>query len=493
MLSPELVQLSSSSRSTSRRRLEGADRHLPRRLPRAQGGDALGTGGVPARAELDQPQRRVLRLAHPARPHLDSKAMLPRAVKELVAYTPGTAFYGDGDGRQNIRLSFCYPTPEQIRVGIRRLANVHRRRARAARHLRRHGEPLAVRNSDRDSAAHPPTDLRLDETDITTKGLIMAPTSVSTSSCSPAGSRTSATSRCAAVAASPTACTRRTPCHAPSIRMRRLLALPRREPSRRHLARPPRSERRGRRAAGAARAARASPSSAPAATMPPARLVEADREGTRRPRGCRHAGSITLPKETFRELGAADVLASVSRLGLPSRREARRRAVRRRASRSSRSPQSCRAPWSRRTPTPTSPSIERNDHGNRGGGRRHRHGRRRPRRFPPSRSSPLSGVYSFDARYNAGETLFYTPARLVRRCRRRESRRPPWRTIAAPPASAVAHRPDRRRGGRPVVPRGERAARAHRDIARAAGDRGLRAGTSATSTQRWLLAAIADA
>jgi 2-aminoadipate transaminase len=55
---------------------------------------------------------------------LDSKAMLPRAVKELVAYTPGTAFYADGDGRRNIRLSFCYPTPENIRVGIRRLASV---------------------------------------------------------------------------------------------------------------------------------------------------------------------------------------------------------------------------------------------------------------------------------------------------------------------------------------------------------------------------------
>jgi 2-aminoadipate transaminase len=58
-------------------------------------------------------------------PHgLDSKAMLPRAVKELVAYTPGTAFFGDGDGRQNIRLSFCYPTPERIGEGIRRLAKV---------------------------------------------------------------------------------------------------------------------------------------------------------------------------------------------------------------------------------------------------------------------------------------------------------------------------------------------------------------------------------
>ena len=56
--------------------------------------------------------------------YLDSKAMLPRAVKELVAYTPGTAFYTDGGGRNAMRLSFCYPTPDFIREGIRRLAIV---------------------------------------------------------------------------------------------------------------------------------------------------------------------------------------------------------------------------------------------------------------------------------------------------------------------------------------------------------------------------------
>lgn len=55
---------------------------------------------------------------------LDSKAMLPRAVTELVAYTPGTAFFADGNGRHNMRLSFCYPPPEAIRLGIRRLATV---------------------------------------------------------------------------------------------------------------------------------------------------------------------------------------------------------------------------------------------------------------------------------------------------------------------------------------------------------------------------------
>nr|WP_220476389.1 PLP-dependent aminotransferase family protein [Microcella alkalica] len=57
---------------------------------------------------------------------LDAKAMLPRAVKELVAYTPGTAFFADGAGRANLRLSYCYPTPNEIREGIRRLASVVR-------------------------------------------------------------------------------------------------------------------------------------------------------------------------------------------------------------------------------------------------------------------------------------------------------------------------------------------------------------------------------
>jgi 2-aminoadipate transaminase len=55
---------------------------------------------------------------------LDATAMLPRAVTERVAYVPGTAFYADDQGRQNMRLSYCYPTPERIREGVRRLAGV---------------------------------------------------------------------------------------------------------------------------------------------------------------------------------------------------------------------------------------------------------------------------------------------------------------------------------------------------------------------------------
>jgi len=57
-------------------------------------------------------------------PNLDSKSMLPRAVKELVAYTPGTAFYADGSGRNKMRLAFCYPTADFIREGVRRLSTV---------------------------------------------------------------------------------------------------------------------------------------------------------------------------------------------------------------------------------------------------------------------------------------------------------------------------------------------------------------------------------
>ena len=55
---------------------------------------------------------------------LDSKVLLPRAVTARVAFVPGTAFYADGSGRQSLRLSYCYPEPDRIREGVRRLATV---------------------------------------------------------------------------------------------------------------------------------------------------------------------------------------------------------------------------------------------------------------------------------------------------------------------------------------------------------------------------------
>jgi DNA-binding transcriptional MocR family regulator len=53
---------------------------------------------------------------------IDGKKLLPIAVEELVAYTPGTAFYGDGRGKEFIRICYSHPTAENVKVGIQRLA-----------------------------------------------------------------------------------------------------------------------------------------------------------------------------------------------------------------------------------------------------------------------------------------------------------------------------------------------------------------------------------
>jgi 2-aminoadipate transaminase len=59
---------------------------------------------------------------------VDTKAMLPRAVTSRVAYASGTGFYAGVDspglGSRQLRLSYCYPTPERITEGVRRLATV---------------------------------------------------------------------------------------------------------------------------------------------------------------------------------------------------------------------------------------------------------------------------------------------------------------------------------------------------------------------------------
>jgi DNA-binding transcriptional MocR family regulator len=52
---------------------------------------------------------------------VDAQAMLAAAVERRVAYVPGTAFYPDDRGRNQMRLAFCYPTEDRIREGIARL------------------------------------------------------------------------------------------------------------------------------------------------------------------------------------------------------------------------------------------------------------------------------------------------------------------------------------------------------------------------------------
>lgn len=55
---------------------------------------------------------------------VDTRAMLPRAVAAGVAYASGSGFYADKSGARQMRLSYCYPTPERIVEGVRRLAGV---------------------------------------------------------------------------------------------------------------------------------------------------------------------------------------------------------------------------------------------------------------------------------------------------------------------------------------------------------------------------------
>ena len=57
-------------------------------------------------------------------PEIDTKAMMPKAIVAKVAYVPGTAFYADGFGTWSMRLSYCHPTPERIREGVKALAGV---------------------------------------------------------------------------------------------------------------------------------------------------------------------------------------------------------------------------------------------------------------------------------------------------------------------------------------------------------------------------------
>ena len=57
-------------------------------------------------------------------PEIDTNALMPKAIVAKVAYVPGTAFYADGFGSWSMRLSYCHPTPERIKEGIKALGGV---------------------------------------------------------------------------------------------------------------------------------------------------------------------------------------------------------------------------------------------------------------------------------------------------------------------------------------------------------------------------------
>ncbi len=54
----------------------------------------------------------------------DTDQLLPRAAAAKVAYVPGIHFYAHGGSRSSMRLNFSNPTPQQIKQGITRLADI---------------------------------------------------------------------------------------------------------------------------------------------------------------------------------------------------------------------------------------------------------------------------------------------------------------------------------------------------------------------------------
>ena len=121
--------------------------------------------------------------------------------------------------------------------------------------------------------------------------------------------------------------------------------------------------------------------------------------------------SVTLPRETFHDLGAAAVIdliiarlrAPAVRQAVPGRLRARRRGRSRRGGAARRSAGLFRVRRYR-----AGRAVRRPD-GGRGGGHRPGHG---PLALPPVEIVPGDGSYDYTARYTAGKTEFYVPARL---------------------------------------------------------------------------------
>jgi 2-aminoadipate transaminase len=91
---------------------------------------------------------------------LDTAAMMPRAITAKVAYVPGTAFYAgdlDAEARASLRLSYCYPPPDRIREGVRRLAAVVEQELDLRRSLGLESPPADAPRTPRRGNAGPTT------------------------------------------------------------------------------------------------------------------------------------------------------------------------------------------------------------------------------------------------------------------------------------------------------------------------------------------------
>lgn len=63
---------------------------------------------------------------------IDAEAIVYEAIERGVVYVPGTAFYTDGSGHSELRMSFCLPSIEDIRKGARILGELFREAAAKA-------------------------------------------------------------------------------------------------------------------------------------------------------------------------------------------------------------------------------------------------------------------------------------------------------------------------------------------------------------------------
>ncbi len=66
---------------------------------------------------------------------IDGQSLLPEAAREGVLYMPGSLFYADGSGRNQVRLSFSEIPSERIDEGVRRLTKVINEALRNVRRL----------------------------------------------------------------------------------------------------------------------------------------------------------------------------------------------------------------------------------------------------------------------------------------------------------------------------------------------------------------------
>jgi 2-aminoadipate transaminase len=55
----------------------------------------------------------------------DPQALLQLAIREGVAFVPGSGFYTDGGGQRSIRLNFSHSSPDTIREGMARLSRAY--------------------------------------------------------------------------------------------------------------------------------------------------------------------------------------------------------------------------------------------------------------------------------------------------------------------------------------------------------------------------------